>query len=118
MPIDASAAAMHSARGQARAACASQHLDESRCDAAELVVSELVGNAIRHGRPPVELDMRFDGDDLLVTVEDGDAELPADGTACAGFDDESGRGLFLVSVMSRAFGWHRSSRGKQVWARV
>ncbi|MGX4688905.1 ATP-binding SpoIIE family protein phosphatase [Streptomyces sp. JNUCC 63] len=82
-------------------------------DPAELMVSELVTNAVRHshGRP-VELCL-VRGDTLLCEVEDDDHDLPT--LLSAGPTDESGRGLRVVSTLARAWGTSRASTGKTVW---
>ena len=48
---------------------------EPAADIAELLVSELVGNAVRHGREPVELDVRCVDGHLEVGVRDGALDL-------------------------------------------
>jgi serine phosphatase RsbU (regulator of sigma subunit)/anti-sigma regulatory factor (Ser/Thr protein kinase) len=82
-------------------------------DSAELMVSELVTNAVRHshGRP-VELRL-VRGDTLLCEVDDDDHELPT--LLSAGPGDEVGRGLRVVSTLAREWGTSRTSSGKTVW---
>ncbi|MFE1753382.1 SpoIIE family protein phosphatase [Streptomyces anandii] len=82
-------------------------------DPAELMVSELVTNAVRHshGRP-VELRL-VRGDTLLCEVDDDDHELPT--LLSAGPGDESGRGLRVVSTLAREWGTSRTAGGKTVW---
>ncbi|NEA98228.1 SpoIIE family protein phosphatase [Streptomyces sp. SID13726] len=82
-------------------------------DAAELMVSELVTNAIRHshGRP-VELRL-VRGDTLLCEVDDDDHDLPS--LMSAGPTDERGRGLRVVSTLAREWGASRTKAGKTVW---
>ncbi|MEU8748993.1 ATP-binding SpoIIE family protein phosphatase [Streptomyces chartreusis] len=82
-------------------------------DHAELMVSELVTNAVRHshGRP-VELRL-VRGDTLLCEVEDDDHDLPT--LLSAGPFDDAGRGLRVVSMLAREWGTSRTSAGKTVW---
>lgn len=82
-------------------------------DHAELMVSELVTNAVRHshGRP-VELRL-VRGDTLLCEVDDDDHELPT--LLSAGPFDDAGRGLRVVSMLAREWGTSRTSAGKTVW---
>ncbi|MFF0792930.1 SpoIIE family protein phosphatase [Streptomyces spiralis] len=82
-------------------------------DPAELMVGELVTNAVRHshGRP-VELRL-VRGDTLLCEVEDDDHDLPT--LLSAGPTDESGRGLRVVSTLAREWGTTRTPTGKTVW---
>jgi anti-sigma regulatory factor (Ser/Thr protein kinase) len=82
-----------------------------------LVVSELVGNAVRHGRPPVDLRLRRAGRGVRVDVHDEDATPPAAVDTDA--DHESGRGLRIVDALAAESGVERiEGDGKVVWARV
>ncbi|KOG21987.1 ATP-binding SpoIIE family protein phosphatase [Streptomyces viridochromogenes] len=82
-------------------------------DSAELMVSELVTNAVRHSHSrPVELRL-VRGDTLLCEVDDDDHDLPT--LLNAGPTDDVGRGLRVVSVLARAWGASRTSTGKAVW---
>lgn len=82
-------------------------------DTAELLVSEIVTNAVRHTRSRrIELRLvRTEG--LLCEVSDDDHELPqllhTPGLR------SSGRGLRVVSRLSRRWGTSRTARGKTVW---
>ena len=78
-----------------------------------LVVSELTTNAIIHGRPPVELRLRYDGQRVVVEVHDAAAFLPRKQRPTA--DDEHGRGLLLVSRVTGRWGTRPTDRGKAVW---
>ncbi|MFD5567770.1 ATP-binding SpoIIE family protein phosphatase [Streptomyces cadmiisoli] len=82
-------------------------------DNAELMVSELVTNAVRHsGRRLVELRL-VRADTLLCEVDDDGHDLPT--LLSAGPDDEAGRGLRVVSTLAREWGASRTSAGKTVW---
>src|SRR5262249_47915468 len=90
---------------------------------AELVVSELVTNAIQAckaagARRQVRLRLVSDRARVLIEVQDGSPQppVPVDATA----EDESGHGLRMVEAMSAAWDWypHRASGGKVVWALV
>lgn len=113
-----SSATLADARSRARSICAHAACGADRCDDVLLVLSELVGNACRHGGDPVTYDVTADGADLLVVVEDSDPTPPLDAPADVALGAENGRGLFLVAAVSRLWGWHPTARGKQVWARV
>lgn len=80
---------------------------------AELMVSEVVTNAVRHshGRPVTLRLVR--GDALLCEVDDDDHEMPT--LLSAGPDDEVGRGLRVVSTLAREWGTSRTAAGKSVW---
>ncbi|MFG2543417.1 SpoIIE family protein phosphatase [Streptomyces sp. NPDC048594] len=102
--------------GRARAAVREQLHDwglPNQADAAGLMVSELVTNAVRHSHArPVELRL-VRADTLLCEVDDDDHELPA--LRAAGPDDETGRGLRVVSTLAREWGASRTRTGKTVW---
>lgn len=101
-------------------------------DTVELVVSELVTNAIQasmtHDRRPPRADdrnlscvhVRLASNRLetLVEVWDGNPGLPWLKHSTA--DDEGGRGLMLVAALSKQWGWGRSLRGpgKVAWALI
>ncbi|KAB2973582.1 SpoIIE family protein phosphatase [Streptomyces sp. SS1-1] len=82
----------------------------------ELVVSELVTNAIRHARPPVQLRLIHltHEDSLICEVSDGDSTAPH--LRRARTFDEGGRGLLLVAQLTRRWGTRQSSHGKTIWA--
>jgi hypothetical protein len=82
-----------------------------------LVVSELVGNAVRHGKPPVDLRLRQAGRGVRVDVHDEDAATPSPADAAS--EAESGRGLLLVDAVAVESGVEQiEGDGKVVWARV
>jgi GAF domain-containing protein/PAS domain-containing protein len=85
---------------------------ERLSDTTELLVSELVTNAIRAASYEVELRLTRAGK-LLVEVSDDNHHLPQLQRADA--DDEQGRGLALVSHLSRRWGTSRKAVGKVVW---
>lgn len=108
---------VHDAREYARRRSAELRVHGERSEVLELAVSELVGNAVRHGRPPIVYEIDADGDDLVLVVTDADPRPPGDGADC-GPDCEGGRGLFLISQMARSWGWEPTTDGKRVWVRV
>ncbi|MET9913249.1 SpoIIE family protein phosphatase [Streptomyces sp. NPDC006476] len=79
----------------------------------ELVVSELVTNAIRYGAPPVQLRLIRDRT-LICEVSDGSSTSPHLRRAHA--FDEGGRGLLLVAQLTRRWGSRQTGRGKTIWA--
>ncbi|MEU6912485.1 SpoIIE family protein phosphatase [Streptomyces olindensis] len=82
---------------------------------AELVVSELVTNAIRYGRPPVRLRLIRD-QSLLCEVSDAGSTSPHLRRARA--FDEGGRGLLLVAQLAERWGTRHARQGKTVWAEL
>jgi serine phosphatase RsbU (regulator of sigma subunit)/anti-sigma regulatory factor (Ser/Thr protein kinase) len=101
--------------GEARS-WASGHLEEwGLADSAfvtELVVSELVTNAIRYGRPPVQL--RLINDQSLI-CEVTDSSTTAPHMRRARSFDEGGRGLLLVAQLTQRWGTRHSRVGKTIW---
>ncbi|MFI6578939.1 SpoIIE family protein phosphatase [Nocardiopsis sp. NPDC050513] len=79
----------------------------------ELVVSELVTNAIRYGRPPVRL--RLIRDTSLV-CEVSDASATAPHLRRARVFDEGGRGLFIVAQLTQRWGCRHERERKTIWA--
>jgi serine phosphatase RsbU (regulator of sigma subunit) len=79
----------------------------------DLVVSELVTNAIIHGRPPTCLRLTHLGDEILVEVEDGSAFAPR--LQHPRPHDEHGRGLRITAALARRSGVSLSPTGKTVW---
>ncbi|MEU6375568.1 SpoIIE family protein phosphatase [Streptomyces sp. NPDC046909] len=82
---------------------------------AELVVSELVTNAIRYGRPPIQLRLIHDRG-LLCEVSDAGGTTPHLRRARA--YDEGGRGLLLVAQLAEHWGTRHAAHGKTVWAEL
>lgn len=89
-------------------------------DSTELVVSELVTNAVPASRAtvpatPVRLWLLSDGAQVVILVWDASPQPPA--PADPGEDAENGRGLLLVEAVSERWGYfHHESGGKVVWA--
>jgi anti-sigma regulatory factor (Ser/Thr protein kinase) len=100
-------------------------------DTIELVVSELVTNAVKastdqdqrphyteRGLAYIHLRLSADQQAALVEVWDENFKLPA--PSQPSLDDESGRGLMLVEALAERWGWDlpATGRGKIVWALV
>jgi serine phosphatase RsbU (regulator of sigma subunit)/PAS domain-containing protein len=78
----------------------------------ELVVSELVTNAIRYGEPPIRL--RLIRDTALI-CEVSDASNTAPHLRRARAFDEGGRGLLLVAQLTQGWGTRHTTNGKTIW---
>ena len=83
----------------------------------ELLTTELVANAVEHGRPPLRLGVERLPAALRLRVADGNPDppvrrhqQPAEAT--------SGRGIALVEQLSRAWGAEPAAGGKVVWCDV
>ncbi|WP_051943058.1 ATP-binding SpoIIE family protein phosphatase [Streptacidiphilus rugosus] len=79
----------------------------------ELVVSELVTNAIRYGRTPMRLRLIRDS---ALTCEVSDASGTAPHLRRARSFEEGGRGLMLVAQCSTRWGTRHGPSGKTIWA--
>jgi anti-sigma regulatory factor (Ser/Thr protein kinase) len=80
---------------------------------AALATSELVTNALVHGRAPIELRLRLESTDVLIEVRDRATypprKLRPDQT------DEHGRGLQIVAALASRWGTRPTEHGKAAW---
>jgi anti-sigma regulatory factor (Ser/Thr protein kinase) len=97
-------------------------------DDAELIIAELVGNAVRHGlrtgrqviplekeAPALRLCLLRRIGEVMLAVTDPSDEAPAPRASSA--EGESGRGLQIVGALSHVWGWSPiEGNGKAVWA--
>ncbi|MEU5013235.1 ATP-binding protein [Streptomyces sp. NPDC021749] len=84
---------------------------------AELLVSELVTNALQHARGPLRLRMSHSPvyRTLRCDIADGSPSAPPAPRRPARADEEHGRGLHLVDQLSTRWGARRTAAGKTVW---
>jgi anti-sigma regulatory factor (Ser/Thr protein kinase) len=87
-------------------------------DTVVVAVSELVTNAIRHGRPQVKLELQREQRQIGVRVHDDEPTEPAAARGRTAADDaESGRGLDIVNALAVEVGVERvPDDGKVVYA--
>ncbi|MFD4552836.1 SpoIIE family protein phosphatase [Streptomyces sp. NPDC058469] len=83
---------------------------------AELVVSELVTNAIRYGAHPIRLRLIHDAATLICEVSDTNHTAPH--LRRAKTWDEGGRGLLLVAQLTQRWGSRHTADGKTIWAEL
>ncbi|SMQ14682.1 Serine phosphatase RsbU, regulator of sigma subunit [Streptomyces sp. Ag82_O1-12] len=81
--------------------------------AAELILSELITNAIRHGAGPIRVRLLYR---RTLICEVSDASNTAPHLRRAASTDEGGRGLFLVAQLSQSWGTRYLPEGKVIWA--
>lgn len=87
-------------------------------DDAELLASEVVTNAVRHGGPVIEFAVAVDAASLTVRVSDGSSRLPAL-RSDSSMDEPSGRGLRMVDQVASEWGVELvTGDGKTVWFRL
>lgn len=79
----------------------------------ELILSELVTNAIRYGSAPVGVRLLRDRT-LICEVSDSSSTSPH--LRYAAMTDEGGRGLFLVAQLTDRWGTRYTPKGKVIWA--
>ncbi len=92
--------------------------DEAAADLIErlmIVVTELAGNALRHGRPPAVVELSRSEDLLVLDVTDGDPANPpaVDTSRPLG---AGGLGLQLAERLAKEVGWYPDAGRKHVWA--
>ncbi|MCX5367139.1 ATP-binding protein [Streptomyces sp. NBC_00124] len=78
-------------------------MDDETADDTQLIISELVTNAVRYGSPPIELRLIHD---RTLTCEVRDAGAAAEG----------GRDLFIAARLAQAWGTRCTAPGKTIWA--
>ncbi|MFD8734236.1 ATP-binding protein [Streptomyces sp. NPDC059618] len=89
---------------------------EELAETAELLVSELVTNALRHTRGPLRLNLCLRGDRLVCEVEDTEPVCPVRREADA--DAEGGRGTELLDLLAESWGSTCTPTGKTMWFEV
>lgn len=85
-------------------------------DDVQLIVSELVTNAIRARSATVRVTLQLVGRRLAIRVGDEAPGWPEQRSA--GIHDTTGRGLPLVSALSASWGVAMAVSGKVVWAEL
>ena len=86
-------------------------------DAALLVVSELVTNALVHTDGKVRMDLTLVDNRLRIAIADASPRSPVRPTSI-GWEATGGRGILLVEALSATWGTLPVSGGKQVWAEL
>jgi anti-sigma regulatory factor (Ser/Thr protein kinase) len=94
--------------------CSAAELPDDLCQTAALLVSELVTNAVIHGRTSATVQVHRPADLLRVSVRDDNPVLPATGDAPT-LSAESGRGLTIVSALADRWGVEAVDSGKAIW---
>jgi anti-sigma regulatory factor (Ser/Thr protein kinase) len=93
-----------------------QLFGELRGDAVDtlvLLVSELVANAVEHGRGPLHLMLDSVDGRVRMEIQDGSHSTPT--PQDAGLLAEGGRGLMIVQSLADAWGVREVSGGMSVW---
>lgn len=106
------ASAVSGVRKEATRWLTDQGLDEEGF-VTELILSELVTNAIRYGSEPITVRLLYDRA-LICEVADCSSTSPH--LRYAATTDEGGRGLFLVAQFAERWGTRYTARGKVIWS--
>jgi anti-sigma regulatory factor (Ser/Thr protein kinase) len=123
LPLAALPTAPSVARGHVRAVAREWGLADL-ADIAELLVSELVTNAVQAsarlrtvGSPVVHLWVTSDRVSMVIHVWDASGEMPVRRDADEE-DEDGGRGLLLVETLGKDWGAYRKAEGKVVWCLI
>ena len=92
------------------------HGQTALLDAAELLLSELVGNVVLHVGGAVRVRLVSGPGEVLVEVRDGSSALPV--TRAFSATSSTGRGMRLVHALAAEHGVRPETDGKTVWVRV
>jgi serine phosphatase RsbU (regulator of sigma subunit)/anti-sigma regulatory factor (Ser/Thr protein kinase) len=88
----------------------------SDLDAAEIILGELLSNAVRHAPGPIEVTLDYGGHEPTLRVADRGGAFKLEGNALPCDFDESGRGLFIIRAMARDVSLEQTPNGKCVCA--
>ena len=87
-------------------------------DDVELLVSEVAGNAVRHGRGYVAVEVSKSSTTVHIEVHDEESTHPRLVDSEINPDAEGGRGMWLVDALSERWGTRGLVNGKAVWFEV
>ena len=109
-------AAVREARAFTTGQLEAWELGDQVTSAAELLVSEMVTNALVHAEGPAHLELHRTGAGVRVCVTDQVAHEPT--VEAPDPDTDHGRGLLLVEALAARWGVRPSGAGKTVWAEI
>ena len=116
-PVPDNAPAVADVRRHATEQLAAWEVEDQLAFSTELIVSELVTNAIRYAGGPIALRLIRTGAGLICEVSDSSNTQPRFRRASS--NDEGGRGLFLVAQLSQRWGSRFDGpTGKTIWAEL
>lgn len=108
--------AVREARGHVREICTQAGLSRDRCADAVLLASEVVTNALTHGRSDARVVVRPVPTGLRVEVSDDNSRHPQ--AAPEDVDALDGRGMAILKRLSTTWGVRDDPFGKTVWFEV
>jgi PAS domain S-box-containing protein len=111
------AAAMYDTRAELRAALGKRRFDERHVRSAELVLGELMSNVVRHAPGPLEVILDSTSDHVVLHVIDEGPGFERPPMLPVDVLSETGRGLYIVSQLTREFSsTRRAPRGSHARA--
>jgi anti-sigma regulatory factor (Ser/Thr protein kinase) len=111
--FEPTAVAVHESR-RWLATCLRGEVDGAMIDDAQLCVSELAANAVRHAATPFRVELRTGPSWVRVSVHDEDPRGPESRRSTP--EDPGGRGLAIVDAVATRWGWTPDpGDGKDVW---
>lgn len=97
------------------------HIRPDLIEDAQVLVSEVVTNAVRHGRPEITLLVRVDNPSIGIAVADSGDNVPAKPQGPPPSSQPSGRGLMILDALATAWGVEPNTDllpGKVVWFEI
>lgn len=117
MALEPSAQTGSLARRELRQLLDTAHIDQDTSDTAVLLATELVTNAVEHGRGSAYLDAAVQDSAIRLEVSDSSTIAPRPNPE-VGELDERGRGLLLIEALASRWGVLPRSDGKTVWCEL
>jgi anti-sigma regulatory factor (Ser/Thr protein kinase) len=117
LALAASATTGSLARQALRQLLTSARIDRETSETAVLLATELVTNAVEHGRGAAYLDATVEERAIRLAVTDSSTVAPRPNTEVTELD-ERGRGLILIDALASRWGVRPQSDGKTVWCEL
>ena len=117
MALEPSAQTGSIARRELRQLLDTARIDQDTTDTAVLLATELVTNAVEHGRGSAYLDAAVQDRAIRLEVSDSSTVVPQPNTAVSELD-ERGRGLLLIQALASRWGVLPRPDGKTVWCEL
>lgn len=105
------------ARRTLRQLFAAARVDRDTSETAVLLATELVTNAVEHGRGSAYLDATVEAGAIRLEVTDSSTVEPRPNTEVSDLD-ERGRGLILIDALASRWGVRPQPEGKTVWCEL
>ena len=116
LTLSSARASVREARLFVQSHCRARQFPENSCETAVLLTSEVVTNALIHGRSEAHLVVRFTRSGIRVEVGDENSRHPEQASVDA--DALHGRGLTILELLATRWGVRDEAYGKTVWFEV